>query len=39
MEREITSHDGNSKQSFAVLPVKPNGQKKTWVRLNESHPI
>jgi hypothetical protein len=39
MEREITSHDGNSRQSFATLPLKPNGQIKTWVRPIESHLI
>jgi hypothetical protein len=39
MEREITSHGENSKQSFATLPLKPNGQIKTWVRLTESHLI
>jgi hypothetical protein len=39
MEQEITSHDGNSQQSFATLPLKPNGQIKTWVRPNESYPI
>jgi hypothetical protein len=39
MEREITSNDGNSQQSFATLPLKPNSQIKTWVRPIESHPI
>jgi hypothetical protein len=39
MEREITSHGGNSQQSFATLLLKPNGQIKTWVRPTESHPI
>jgi hypothetical protein len=39
MKREITSHDGNSQQSFATLPLKPNGQIKIWVRPTESHPI
>jgi hypothetical protein len=31
MEWEILPHDGNSQQSFTVLPLKPNGQIKTWV--------
>jgi hypothetical protein len=39
MEQEITSHGGNSQQSFAMLPLKPKGQIKTWVRLIESHTI
>jgi hypothetical protein len=39
MEREITSRDGNSQQSFATLPLKPNDQIKTWVCPTESHPI
>ena len=33
------SHDINSQQSFETLPLKPNGQSKTWVRTTESHPI
>jgi hypothetical protein len=36
---EKTSHDGNSQQSFATLPLKQNDQIKTWVRPTESHPI
>jgi hypothetical protein len=39
MERESIPHDGNSQQSFAALPLKPNGQRKTWVRTTESQPI
>jgi hypothetical protein len=39
MERESIPHDGNSQQSFAALPLKPNGQRKTRVRTTESHPI
>jgi hypothetical protein len=39
MEREIMSHGGNSKQSFVAIPLKPNGQIKTWVRPTKSHPI
>jgi hypothetical protein len=39
MEREITSHDGNSQQSFATLPLKTNGQIKTWMHPTKSHPI
>jgi hypothetical protein len=33
------SHGGNSKQSFAMLHLKPNGQEKTWVCMTEFHPI
>jgi hypothetical protein len=29
-------HDINSQQSFEALPLKPNGQGKTWVRTTES---
>jgi hypothetical protein len=39
MERENELHDGNSQQSFAALPLKPNVQRKTRVRTVESHPI
>ena len=39
MERESVLHDINSQQSFEALPLKPNGQSKTWVRTTESHPI
>nr|UBY07023.1 NBS-LRR disease resistance protein [Dasypyrum villosum] len=39
MERESIPHDGNSQQSFATLPLKPNGQRKTRVRTTESHLI
>jgi hypothetical protein len=28
-------HDCNSQQSFAVLPLKPNGQIKTWVHYDQ----
>ena len=39
MERERVLHDINSQQSFKALPLKPNGQIKTWVRPTEYHPI
>jgi hypothetical protein len=39
MEQEIVSYDGNSQQSFAALPLKPNGQIKIRVHPTESHPI
>jgi hypothetical protein len=39
MERESVSHDINSQQSFEALPLKSNGQRKTWVRMTESHLI
>jgi hypothetical protein len=32
-------HDINSQQSFDALPLKPNGQRKTWERTTEFHPI
>jgi hypothetical protein len=32
-------NDGNNQQSFAALAQKANGQRKTWVRTTESHPI
>jgi hypothetical protein len=28
MEQEIVPHDGNSQQSFTMLPLKPNGPTK-----------
>jgi hypothetical protein len=31
------SHDGNRLQSFAMFPLKPNGQQKTWLRATKSH--
>jgi hypothetical protein len=39
MEWEKVLHDDNTKQSFASLPLKPNNQRKTRVRMIESHPI
>jgi hypothetical protein len=39
MKQESVLHDINSQRSFEVLPLKPNGQRKTWVRTTESHPI
>jgi hypothetical protein len=39
LNKKIVPHDGNSQQSFAVLPLKPNGQIKTWVHTIEFHPI
>jgi hypothetical protein len=39
MERESVPHDINIQQSFEVLPLKPNGQIKTRVRITEPHPI
>jgi hypothetical protein len=39
MERESVLHGINSLQSFETLPLKPNGQIKTWVRTIENHPI
>jgi hypothetical protein len=39
MERESVLHDISCQQIFEVLPLKPNGQTKTWVRTTESHPI
>jgi hypothetical protein len=33
------SHDGNRQQSFALLPLKPNGQNKTWVHMAKFHPF
>jgi hypothetical protein len=39
MERESVLHGINSLQSFETLPLKPNGQIKTWVRTTENHPI
>jgi hypothetical protein len=30
--------DINSHQSFEALPLKPNGQGKTWVRMTKSIP-
>jgi hypothetical protein len=35
MEWEIVPHDCNSHQRFAVLPLKPNGQIKTWVHYDQ----
>jgi hypothetical protein len=31
MEWEIVPHDGTNQQNFAVLPLKLNGQIRTWV--------
>jgi hypothetical protein len=39
MEQDVVPHDGNSQQSFAALPLKPNGQIKTWVHMTEYHMI
>jgi hypothetical protein len=32
-------HDINSQQSFKTFPLKPNGQRKIWVHMTETHPI
>jgi hypothetical protein len=32
-------HDINSQQSFDALPLKPNGQRKTWERMTKFHLI
>jgi hypothetical protein len=39
MKRESMLHGISSQQTFEVLPLKPNGHIKTWVRTTENHPI
>jgi hypothetical protein len=39
MEQESVIYDINSQQIFEALPLKPNSQRKTWVRMTEFHPI